>query len=362
MIFIACQLGCDYKIYSVGFVMFFLGYFRIFVMKKTENIFGQLCLLCTLFMLLILTVVGCCTVKGTCTAGSVCVTRASGVAGDDSDVSGGVSCDNGDVGCTERPLIGITTVYKLNNKGKNKDRFASAVVSYSYIKAVADNGGAAVLIPDVNDEQALRQYINRLDGLVLIGGDDVPPEAYGQTARKEVRTMPRQRFECEKKLIAAWLNTGKPVLGVCLGMQFTNVVRGGSLIQDIPAQVGKTVAHRKKYHHVRIAADSMLAGILNARTASVYSSHHQAVKDMGRGLRPIAWADDGVVEAAERTDAGWGLFLQWHPERMKDVKHRDAVFRAFILQAYKQRNSQTRPTRSKKPAGLKKQKQKGRVL
>jgi len=225
----------------------------------------------------------------------------------------------------ERPLIGITSVYK---PGK-KDVSSETAVSFAYVLAVAENGGVPLVLPTIADEQIVQRYVEVLDGLVLVGGDDIPPSAYGETPHKKVKPLPSQRYEFERKLIARWLESGKPVLGACLGMQFANVVSGGSLIQDIPSQVGKTVGHRG-YHSVRIEPGSVLAGLLGSQEASVFSSHHQAVSQMGRGLRVAAHSADGVIEALERTDGRFGLFVQWHPEEMKDIAHRNAIYGALI--------------------------------
>jgi putative glutamine amidotransferase len=112
-------------------------------------------------------------------------------------------------------------------------------------------------------------------------------------------------------------------------MQFTNVVAGGTMIQDIPSEVGKTVDHRK-YHKVQIEPASSLAHVLGDTHASVLSNHHQAVDDLGKNLRVIARSEDGVAEALERTDGKFGLFVQWHPEAMTDQAHRDAIYGALI--------------------------------
>jgi putative glutamine amidotransferase len=112
-------------------------------------------------------------------------------------------------------------------------------------------------------------------------------------------------------------------------MQFTNVVSGGSLIQDIPSQVGKKVNHRG-YHQVKIDPACSLAKILGETEESVYSNHHQAVKDVGKNLKVIARSGDGVIEAMERIDGGFGLFVQWHPEQMDNIEHRNAIYGALI--------------------------------
>ena len=230
---------------------------------------------------------------------------------------------------SSRPLIGITSVYHVDEDNGS----VSTVTGFAYVKAVAENGGVPVILPTITNEEILLQYVEELDGLVLVGGDDIPPDAYGQQPHETVEIMPKQRYDFERQLIPAWLSSGKPILGVCLGMQFTNVVSGGSLIQDIPSQVGTEVAHRRKYHHVRIEPDSSLAKFLDSKEAMVYSSHHQAVDKLGQNLKVIAHADDGVIEAMERVDGGFGLFVQWHPEFMKDIAHRDAIYGALIRAA-----------------------------
>jgi putative glutamine amidotransferase len=230
------------------------------------------------------------------------------------------------------PLIGITSVYEPA-KG---DKSAQTTVGFAYVRAVAENGGVPVVLPTVDDERILQRYLDVLDGLVLVGGDDIPPEAYGEQADKTVKPLTKERYEFERKLIARWLASGKPLLGVCLGMQFTNVVSGGSLIQDIPSEVGAKVNHRG-YHRVQIEPGSTLANLLGATEAWVLSSHHQAVERLGKGLKVVAHSEDGVVEALERTDGGFGLFVQWHPESMTDVVHRNAIYGALNHAAVKRR-------------------------
>jgi putative glutamine amidotransferase len=224
-----------------------------------------------------------------------------------------------------RPLIGITSVYEPAKPGKS----AKTTVEFSYVSAVTENGGIPVVLPTIDDEQALERYVSTLDGLVLVGGDDIPPEAYGEKPHETVVPLEKRRYDFERKLIARWLESGKPLLGVCLGMQFTNVVSGGTMIQDIPSEVGTKVNH-KGYHHVQIEPDSLLARLLDSREASVRSVHHQAVDKLGKNLRPVAHSDDGITEALERTDGPFGLFVQWHPELMTDLAHRNAIYGALI--------------------------------
>jgi len=238
-------------------------------------------------------------------------------------------------GCQEavqvapRPLIGITSVYRHDPKINVQPENAAPM---TYIYAVRESGGVPVILPTVTDDALIGRYLQELDGLVLIGGMDIPPKAYGEEPHPTVQVMPTERFNFESRLIRQWYDSGKPMLGVCLGMQFTNVMRGGTLIQDIPSQVGETVKHRgdRAHHKVIIEKDSRLYRILGATEAVVYSIHHQAVKEVGEGLKISARSIDGVVEALERQDGRFGLFVQWHPEAMDDVEHRKAIYSALV--------------------------------
>jgi len=223
------------------------------------------------------------------------------------------------------PVIGITSVYEVNKVSGS----ASTSVNFAYIKAVADVGGVPVILPTIDDERIIERYVRELDGLVLVGGADIPPAVYGEEPHETVKEVPKQRYDFERKLISQWLDSGKPLLGVCLGMQFTNVVAGGSLIQDIPSQVGGKVKHRG-YHAVQIEPGSLLADIIEAEQIRVYSNHHQAVKDLAEGFKIVARSEDGVVEAMERTEGSFGLFVQWHPEQTDDLAGRRAIYGALV--------------------------------
>ena len=238
-------------------------------------------------------------------------------------IVGCAGCQFGGAG--GRPIVGITSVYKVSTASGA----ASTSVNFAYVQAVADSGGAPIVLPTIDDEEIIEQYVRELDGLVLVGGADIPPAVYGEQAHETVREVPKQRYEFERRLIARWLQSGKPLLGVCLGMQFTNVVSGGTLIQDIPSQVGGQVKHRG-YHRVKIEPGSRLREELGKGEIRVYSNHHQAVKDLGKGLKIVARSEDGVVEALERIDGGFGLFVQWHPESTDDLASRRAIYGALV--------------------------------
>ena len=236
------------------------------------------------------------------------------------------------------PLIGITPSFSSNTIQVNGD----------YADAVQRNGGIAVILVPTADESTIDAYVKLLDGAVFSGGPDIPPEFYGQQPHPATKIMESGRFEFERRFIKAFLDSGKPVLGICLGMQFSNVCRGGTLIQDIPQLVGEKVTHRDgnmytNFHPVAIAPGSLLEQVLKTRSTRVISRHHQAIEKTGAGFVPVARSSDGIIEAIERTDGGFGLFVQWHPESMKDADpdHSNRLFEALIKAARQQKAPET---------------------
>jgi len=227
-----------------------------------------------------------------------------------------------------RPLIGITSAYVPDG---------DYVKVYSaYTKAIREAGGTPVILPVIDDAGLVGQYVDILDGLLLTGGDDVPPAAYGEKPHAKTVTLSPKRHAFEKSMVEAWLRTDKPILGICRGLQEINVVTGGTLVQDIPSQVGTTVVHRapkgtpRTTHTVRIEPGTKLRAILAADTVQANCNHHQAAKDVGANLKVVARSADGLIEAMEFTDGRFGLLVQWHPERVKDAAHRKAIYGAFV--------------------------------
>lgn len=231
----------------------------------------------------------------------------------------------------ERPLIGLTSAYEAPGEGRTQ---ASLRVNLRYVEALLEGGGIPVILPAIRDPEGIAAYTELLDGLVLIGGDDIPPAAYGQEPHPALEPMAPERFEFEAALAKRWLAGTKPLLGICLGLQLSNVVEGGSLIQDIPSLVGAGVPHRGEKqgveHEVQVLPGTRLAGILGPGRQAVFSSHHQAAERIAAAFRVAARSADGVVEALESTDARWRVLVQWHPEQMPGTPHRAALFAAFV--------------------------------
>lgn len=166
----------------------------------------------------------------------------------------------------------------------------------------------------------LSDYAAHLDGLVLQGGADISPQAYGEEPLTEEWAGDRVRDVYEMELLHEFIEAGRPVLGICRGMQLINVAHGGTLHQDIPTQVEDAVTHQhpdydRYAHAITFEPDSALGRLYRDRQqARVVSIHHQAVKALGRGLRVEARAEDGVVEAIRLDGRPYVVGVQWHPE------------------------------------------------
>lgn len=195
--------------------------------------------------------------------------------------------------------------------------------------AFARAGALPLLLPKLADPARLAALIDVIDALVLSGGSDVSPEVYGEVALRAEWAGDPERDRYEQQLITAALAAGKPILGVCRGAQILNAALGGGLYQDIGAQLAGALVHRDwdRYdangHPVTIAARSFLADVYGAGDVFINSVHHQAIRTLAPGLRAVATAPDGVVEAIERIDdTQFLLGVQWHPEWM-DLEPRD---------------------------------------
>lgn len=218
---------------------------------------------------------------------------------------------------------------------------AKATLQNLYIQAVQKAGGIALAIPPMPDAD-LKELVNRLDGLVLIGGRDYSPSRYGEEACPKVQLVEQSREDFDFRLInMALQDTAIPVLGICAGAQLLNVALGGTLIQDIPSDKpdspvhhslppGKTLndfAEGFMRHSVNIFPDSQLSKMY-PQQLTVPTSHHQGIKDLGKGLKATANADDEIVEAIELPNRPFTIGVQWHPER--DYQGNKNLFEEFI--------------------------------
>jgi putative glutamine amidotransferase len=233
------------------------------------------------------------------------------------------------------PLIGITTSITV---GSAPER---AYVNATYLRAVQEAGGIPVLLPPHLDERSRRALESRVDGLLLTGGGDVDPVRFEEEPHETLFDVSRERDELEITVALGALERERPLLAICRGIQVLNVALGGSLCQDIPSEIGSAIEHSQTAprdqatHAVTVSGETRLAEILGGLEVRVNSMHHQSIRRLGKGLRDVAWAPDGVIEGVELPDAGALVVgVQWHPEEL--VRHDPAarnLFRALIAAA-----------------------------
>jgi putative glutamine amidotransferase len=224
---------------------------------------------------------------------------------------------------SDRPRIGITSC------SKNAD----------YEASVRRAGGDPVIL----DWSVLVSGVDALsgvDGVLMTGGPDVDPAAYGEERHQAVSSLApaaRDRFELE--LARAALEKNTPLLAICRGMQVLNVAAGGSLVQDIPSSMPDALPHQVSEpknaiaHAVLIAPGSRIAELLAASEARVNSRHHQAVKQVGAGLHVTATAPDGVIEGLEKPGGHFCVAVEWHPENFVETGEFLPLFEGLIRAA-----------------------------
>jgi putative glutamine amidotransferase len=239
-----------------------------------------------------------------------------------------------------KPLVGITTYVEPARWGAWE--LPSALIPYMYVEAIERAGGRALLVPP--STEAVEETLDALDGLLFSGGNDLDPSVYDQEPHPETRGTRLERDRGELALLDGALARDMPVLAVCRGSQVLNVARGGDLVQHLPEVVGD---ERHKHtpgvfadHDVRVEDDSKLGRVLGGR-AAVKSHHHQGYGRIGEGLREVAWADDGTVEALEDPARRFAVGVLWHPEAGEDR----ALFEALVEQSgrYREAKAATRP-------------------
>ena len=252
------------------------------------------------------------------------------------------------------PLIGVST-YVADVAWASWERRA-AVLPESYFELVAAAGGRPLLLPPASTgpggpEAGAAEVVAVLDGLVLTGGGDVDPAAYGETAEPEVGGVDPVRDGSEQALLAAALAVDMPVLAVCRGLQILNTARGGTLHQHLPDVVG----HDEHRHAPSVFGEVKVTTTPGTTTAAIFGvgttvlcSHHQSIKRVGAGLTPTAFADDGVIEAVELAGTRFVVGVQWHPEEGGDQRPFAALVEA--ARAYRA----TRTTGDHRPVGPRK--------
>ena len=208
-----------------------------------------------------------------------------------------------------KPIVGLTTYPASATHGWH--------TPVLYVEAVLRAGGVPMMLSGQCLDCAER-WLDVVDAVVLIGGGDINPAEFGSAGHETIYNLSAERDAMELALMRALLARPKPVLAICRGMQILNTVLGGTLHVHLPDVVGESVLHRAPprdpiSHGIQVAADSELAKVIGEQVNTA-SWHHQAIHQLGKGLKAVAWAPDGVIEAVELEGRQDLLAVQWHPE------------------------------------------------
>jgi putative glutamine amidotransferase len=233
-----------------------------------------------------------------------------------------------------------TPIVALTATTKTMDGIVRVRLNEAYTNAARAAGLAPIVLPPI-DSAELGPILDAVGGVILTGGEDVDPGAYGAVRAPTVHDPHRLRDSCELAVARMARERGMPTLAICRGIQLVNVALGGTLVQDIPTERPSDINHddskarAARLHAVSITPGSKLAAALGSTDIAVNSSHHQALDRVAAGLSVTARAPDGIIEGVEWSgDSWWMLGVQWHPEELvDDAKAWDrGLFQAFAKQ------------------------------
>ncbi len=237
---------------------------------------------------------------------------------------------------TYRPRIGITMRIELDT-----DRF---YLARHYSEAVEGAGGVPLHLSLIPQADYIAAAVEHLDGILLPGSDsDVDPLRYGREPHQALGQVHPIKDETDLLVLERAEALAIPVFAICFGMQILNVSRGGTLVQDIGAQIAEAIKHQqgaprdRPSHRVTLLAGSQLESLAQEGSAVVNSHHHQAIETLGNHLIASAWSADGLVEAVEDSRSDYSvLAVQWHPELgWQNDSLSQALFENFIDRARK---------------------------
>lgn len=227
---------------------------------------------------------------------------------------------------TEKPIVALSC---------DLDEESRIRVRQEYVGALVEAGALVVIVPPLVSADELEEWLRavRVSGVLFSGGADIHPSYYGEELHPAIGRISLQRDVYELALYDAVGRMGLPVLAICRGLQLVNVACGGSLVQDMPSELGtdfgihsQTLPDDVAVHSVKLEPGSAVARLFGVEHISVNSFHHQCVKALGQGLIRSGLSSDGVVEALESSD-GRVIAVQFHPERM--TKADPAMHRFF---------------------------------
>ena len=210
-------------------------------------------------------------------------------------------------------------------------------ISYTYIDSILKAGAAPMLLPLTDSAPVLEAAAAKCDGFLFIGGPDIDPAYFGEEKRFDSVEVSPERDRMEAALFKLVLETRKPVLGICRGIQVINVMLGGTLYQDIPSEYSTDIRHSmdppadRIWHKVTLTEGEPLKKLIGREEIGVNSSHHQAIRELAPGLKVMAVSEDGLTEAVYMPDHPFLWGVQWHPERLWQTgPESEMLFRAFI--------------------------------
>jgi putative glutamine amidotransferase len=250
-----------------------------------------------------------------------------------------------DAGASGLPLIGVTTsevrrAETVSPIPEGEPPMHEMALGLTYLRAIEATGGLPVVIPPL-ELGLIEPLLDQLAGLCLSGGPDLHPEAYGEEPDEHLGPTEPDLDRFELAIASAADQRDMPILAICRGTQALNVVRGGTLVQHLPASRPEAepdgVSHRQgtpgsePSHAVEIDPGSRLAATIGREEALVNSFHHQAIDRLGRDLVATAWAEDGTIEAVEDRGRAFVIGVQWHAELLVDRPVEQSLFRAFVV-------------------------------
>lgn len=215
----------------------------------------------------------------------------------------------------KKPLILVSPLYD-----REKDLLT---MQESYISPLIKAGATPIIVPFGLNREQIADLARLADGYLFTGGPDIHPNLYGEALADECGAIVPCRDALELQLFQQAYTDDKPIFGICRGFQLINTCLGGTLYQDLPTAGFSSVTHRDgsypesiPMHNVSFPEETLLRNLLGAETAQVNTYHHQAVKQLAPSMKALAFADDGITEAAVCEDKKFLLGVQWHPERM----------------------------------------------